>query len=407
MTNENPSNPANNHQPKLDTPNISPVTADSAAKPLGAQPVLTGAKPQKSAGQPYQHLWLLKVLAITVVLSLISWLGVWVSGKLLIRLCNPSNSCGMGYSVIGVYDVCYYGMIVLLAAIGAFLLRTFVTRKWLIAGLAMIPALVLIVTLKATPTYYLLPHTSSGSVPLRYLFGILINLLFLGGPIIISLIIFRLTNRVSWILSVLVCLVLTPLVYLGVRYTSDRIYNTVTNAQINRAYVTIPFTVYQPSFALPGYAIVTADSGLAPAVDGSPEYMMMEYGTGTQQLILNSYSLYEYQAGKGYNPPGNCGGTINLILTGSAAATPCSLVGQTSSGAPIYSTDNIGSLFAWTRVHNTVVVFNAYTSAGKSPMLQTQSFDQTSDINTQYSLITQIFSSLQPISGQTAETLNQ
>src|ERR1035441_7325477 len=105
MTDENPSNLANNHQPNLDTPTISQVTADSAAKPLDAQPVLTGSKPQTSAGQPYQRLWLLRVLAITVVLSLISWLGVWLSGKLLTRLCNPSNSCGIGYSIIGVYDV--------------------------------------------------------------------------------------------------------------------------------------------------------------------------------------------------------------------------------------------------------------------------------------------------------------
>jgi hypothetical protein len=410
MTDVNPSNSANNHQPaNLNTSKISPVAPDFTASSPGSQPASTDSKPQKPTGGLYSRHWLWKVLAITFVLSLVSWLCAWLSVKLLFRFCNTSNDCNSGFSVIWVYELWYYGMIVLLAAIGAFLLRKFVTTKWLIAGLAMVPALALFVTLRSTPTYYLLPHIGSGNIALEYLWGMLINTLFLGGPLIVSLLIFRLTNRVNWIWSVLVCLVLTPLAYVLVRYTSNRIYTTVTTAQVNHAYAKIPFTVYQPSFALPGYTVVPADSGLVPPVAeiADPEYMMIDYGDYYQQMVLNDYSLYEYKLGKDYNPPGDCGGTFNQILYGSSKSTPCPLVGQTSGGVPIYSVNSYGSLFAWTKVHNTVVVFDADTSAGNSATLQNDSFDQTSDINTQYGLITQIFSSLQPISDQKAKTLNQ
>ncbi|HUD08019.1 MAG TPA: hypothetical protein VMQ52_02990 [Candidatus Saccharimonadales bacterium] len=353
----------------------------------------------KQSNSLLKHRWQLKAIFISAGLTIFYLLGVWLFSKLVNSYCNVGNGCVSSLSTATIY-LGYFGLVAVTVVLGIILLRRFVTNNLLIAVLAMILALTFAVESRTSPIDYALPNFIYSSLLLSYLWSFLYNFIYILIPLEVGLLIFRFTYKKSWHLSVIVCLILAPAIYFGVSAASNGLNSLMNTMEINNEYAGLPFTVYQPSFVAPGEELQLGGGYFVPSdtVLNNPAYYTVLYGTST---------ITEYKATADYNPPTNCGNTFNIITLGKNKTIPCNLIGYTSTSNAVYEYLNIGYLYVFTREHNTIVVFSTDTSAGNSPFTVSGSFDQTSDIHTQDSLIIQIFSSLHSITQQQAKAISQ
>jgi hypothetical protein len=365
-------------------------------------------KQQTRPNEILKSRWPIKTVIIAAILAIVFLSATWLLSQALTGGCSVANGCSSQMS-IGAFYLCFFGLIAITVVLGVVLLRRFVTNKLLIAVLAMILALIFSVESRTSPIDYALPNFIYSSLLLSYSWSLLLNFVYILIPLEVGLLIFRFTYKKSWLLSVVVCAVLAPAIYFGVSAASNGLNSLLNTRAINHEYAGIPFTVYQPSFVVSGEVLQTGSGGLVPSdtVLNNPAYYTLPYNTPTTPSI-NSYTITEYKASADYNPPTTCGNDFNIITFGeSSKAISCQLIGQTSTGNAVYQDLYIGYLYAFTREHNTIVVFSADTSAGDSPITVDGSFDQTSSIQVQDALIMQILGSLHSLTTQQAKAIGQ
>lgn len=226
------------------------------------------------------------------------------------------------------------------------------------------------------------------------------------------------TTGTIWLRCLLLCTVYVLLIF-----TPHFIDALNSNRRGHRDFQDLNFSVYQPSYTLPGYYTGTSsqESALfAEGANGNHEFYDFRYPYGSSNPSINSsssaslgYDVREFAVSSTtYNPPEDCSYQLPLIVQVNAKnqreVLPCVMIGSGLGKCDVYFLDDDGTLgghgnspdiSSYCRINNTLVTFELPNS--------------NIDVNSPQSLaqikagILKLFDSLHPIDAARLKKISQ
>ena len=177
----------------------------------------------------------------------------------------------------------------------------------------------------------------------------------IGFGILYLLTLVKWPSRIHFVVALSVLLLVS---YFAVRPLANIINHHVDTLNALHSTAALPFTVLVPSYMSSGFTFDGGSSSLyAPSDTFINNYNFVYSGKVSSDKATPGLYFYEYVAPDYYQPPSACTGFLPPTKDNSLTA-PCSQIGSTPTGEPIYYADKTNSNDAFTSVEigKTVVV---------------------------------------------------